>query len=198
MLLLYCPGSHPGRRRRFCQAAVRRGAERLAPLARPSGDPPSRPPPTSPTLSLPGRGPAGGEIMSLFFAWSLFMLLAGPAQPASPPWLLDDFESPEHLAANELAWITLGDDQFGGASTLTLEPVAGGAHGSAHALRLRGSLAASGPAFIGAWAPLDGQGRPVDLGGFEALRFFARGEGKFQAGMRSGARSGMANFMAPF
>src|SRR5262249_38711812 len=124
--------------------------------------------------------------------------LAGPAQPASPPWLLDDFESPEHLAANELAWITLGDDQFGGASTLTLEPVAGGAHGSAHALRLRGSLAASGPAFLRAWAPLDGQGRPVDLGGFEALRFFARGEGKFQAGMRSGARSGMANFMAPF
>ena len=136
--------------------------------------------------------------MRLCAALPLFMLLAGPAQPAKQAWVLDDFESAEHMKAHALSWIALGDDQMGGDSTLTLETVAGGANGSGHALRLRGSVGAQPNAFTGAWAPLDGQGRPVDLGAFEALRFSARGEGTFEAGLRSGPGMRVANFMASF
>jgi hypothetical protein len=38
----------------------------------------------------------------------------------------------------------------------------------------------------------------VDLGAFDALHFFARGEGTFQAGLRSGPPDATANFMASF
>ncbi|PYQ53726.1 MAG: hypothetical protein DMF78_08260 [Acidobacteria bacterium] len=120
-----------------------------------------------------------------------------PSQPRPQAWLFDDFESAGHVAAHRLGWIALGDDLFGGTSTLELETVPGGRNGSGHALRLRGTLGPAETAFTGAWAPLDGEGRPVDLSGFDGIRFFARGEGTFQAGLRSGAQTA-ANFMGSF
>ncbi len=117
-------------------------------------------------------------------------------EPARQVWLFDDFESAEHVAAHELSWVALGDDLLGGGSKLALETVPRG--GSGHALRLEGSVGTEPLAFTGAWAPLDGQSRPVDLAAFDTLRFLARGEGTFQAGLRSGAPSGMANFMGSF
>src|SRR5262249_28979784 len=97
-----------------------------------------------------------------------------------------------------LGWVGLGDDLLGGGSSIELAVLPAGAHGSRHALGLRGRVADAPNAFTGAWAPLDGRGRPVDLSAFQALRFRARGEGAFQAGIRQGAMAATANFMAPF
>ncbi len=119
-------------------------------------------------------------------------------EPARQVWLFDDFESAEHVAAHELAWIPLGDDLLGGTSSVVLETMPRVANGSGHALRLHGSVGAAPPAFTGAWAPLDGESRPVDLRAFDGLHFFARGEGTFQAGLRSGPANATANFMASF
>jgi Complex I intermediate-associated protein 30 (CIA30) len=131
--------------------------------------------------------------LALALAWAL--VTATPDRPRS--WLLDDFESPDHVAAHSLAWVALGDDLVGGASRLVLRHVSGGASASGHALRLEGSVGPSPSAFTGAWTALDGTGRPVDVSAFGGLRFLARGEGTFQAGLRSGRASGV-NFMAPF
>ena len=136
--------------------------------------------------------------MKLSLVLSVVLPLVVPLEPARQVWLFDDFESAEHVAANGLAWIALGDDLLGGTSSLVLEALPLGANGSGHALRLQGSVGAGPTAFTGAWAPLDGQSRPVDLGAFDALHFFARGEGTFQAGLRSGPPSAMANFVTSF
>lgn len=136
--------------------------------------------------------------MKLPLVVSLASILAFPRQPEPRLWLFDDFESRDHVAAHALAWIVLGDDLFGGPSALSLEHVAGGRSGTGHSLRLRGSVGPADTAFTGAWAPLDGRGRPVDLSAFDALRFYARGEGAFQAGLRNGTGSATANFMSPF
>ena len=135
--------------------------------------------------------------MRLAYVVPLVLPLVLPFQPGVQAWLLDDFESAGHVAAHRLGWIALGDDLFGGTSSLELETVPGGRNGSGHALRLRGTLSPAETAFTGAWAPLDGEGRPVDLSAFDAIRFFARGEGTFQAGLRSGAQTA-ANFMGSF
>jgi hypothetical protein len=136
--------------------------------------------------------------MKLPLVVSLILPLVIQLQPPPPSWLFDDFESAEHVTAHQLAWIALGDDLFGGTSTLVLETVPGGRNGSGHALRLHGNVSPAATAFAGAWAPLDGAGRPLDLGAFDALRFFARGEGTFQAGLRSGPPNAVANFMSSF
>ncbi len=124
------------------------------------------------------------------------ILLVVSLEPARQVWLLDDFESAEHVAAHELSWIVLGDELLGGTSSLALETVS--SEESGHALRLEGSVGEGPTAFTGAWAPLDGGSRPVDLRAFDALRFLARGEGTFQAGLRSGPATTMTNFMASF
>jgi Complex I intermediate-associated protein 30 (CIA30) len=134
--------------------------------------------------------------MKLPLILAVVLPLFVPLEPARQVWLFDDFESAEHVAAHELAWIALGDDLFGGTSTLELKTVGRGENG--HALRLQGSVGSGPTAFTGAWAALDGQSRPVDLGAFDALRFFARGEGTFQAGLRSGPTNAMGNFMSSF
>ncbi len=136
--------------------------------------------------------------MKLPLAVSLILALAGAPVPAPRVRPLDEFESAEPTLAHPLAWIALGDDLFGGSSTLALATVRGGRNGSGHALLLQGSVGSAETAFTGAWAPLDGQGRPVDLSAFDGLRFFARGEGRFQAGLRSGPPGAVANFMGAF
>jgi len=136
--------------------------------------------------------------MKSWFVLALVLLLAAPDRAAAPTWRFDDFESADHVTAHQLAWIALGDDLFGGQSSLTIENVRGGAHAAGHALRLRGEVSPASTAFAGAWAPLDGEGRPVDLRAFDALRFAARGEGAFQAGVRSGVGRAVGNFMSSF
>jgi len=136
--------------------------------------------------------------MKLLLAASLVLALVAPTEPGGRSWLFDDFESPGRVAAHTLDWVVLGDDLMGGGSSAALETVAGGANGSAHALRVTGSVDTGPTAFTGVWAPLDGAGRPVDVSAFDTLRFFARGEGSFRAGVRSGPSTGPANFMAPF
>jgi len=120
------------------------------------------------------------------------------ASTASRSWTLDDFETADHVSAHGLAWIGLGDDLLGGTSSIVLERVPGGANGSGYAFRLQGSVGNKPPAFTGAWVPLDGGARTVDLSAFDGMRFYARGEGTFQAGLRRGPANAAVNFMAPF
>jgi hypothetical protein len=129
---------------------------------------------------------------------SVILSLKASVEPSGGTWLFDDFESDNHVSANGLAWIPLGDDLLGGNSKIALETVPRGANGRGHALRLDGTVGSGPSAFTGAWAALDGEGRPADLGAFDALRFTAKGRGSFQVGLRSGAASTMANFMASF
>src|SRR5205814_7769951 len=63
------------------------------------------------------------ECIKLPLVVSLVLALAGDPKHVPRVWLFDDFESAEHTAANQLAWIALGDDLFGGASTLALATV---------------------------------------------------------------------------
>jgi hypothetical protein len=135
--------------------------------------------------------------MRLAFALLLATTLLMPA-PDPRAWTLDDFEDGDLLASHGLGWVGLGDDLIGGASTIELNALPAGAHESRHALGLRGRVADAPNAFTGAWVPLEGRGRPVDLSAFQAVRFRARGEGSFQAGIRQGAMAATANFMAPF
>jgi len=136
--------------------------------------------------------------MKLPLAASIVLTLVVPPESGGRSWLFDDFESAGRVSAHALSWVVLGDDLLGGGSSAVLETVPGGANGSAHALRVTGTVAEGQAAFTGVWAPLDGTGRPVDLGAFDALRFFVRGDGSFRAGLRSGPSTGPANFMAPF
>lgn len=136
--------------------------------------------------------------MKLPLAASFVLSLVVPPESGGRSWLFDDVESTGRVSAHALSWVVLGDDLLGGASSAVLETVPGGANAPGHALRVTGSVAEAPSAFTGVWAPLDAAGRPVDLGAFDALRFFARGEGGFRVGLRSGPPTSMANFMAPF
>jgi hypothetical protein len=135
-------------------------------------------------------------LMVVPLALPLALVLEPP--PAQRSWMLDDFETADHTSAHGLEWIGLGDDLMGNASRIVLERVPGGAHGSGHALRLQGSVGDKAPAFTGAWVPLEGAARPVDLSAFDAIRFYARGEGTFQVGLRQGPAATATNFMASF
>src|SRR5262249_3040852 len=107
----------------------------------------------------------GGPMKFLSAAVVLFALAVVPnPTPLTQSWMFDDFEAGDHASAHGLTWIGIGDDLLGNASRITLERVAGGARGAGHALRLTGSVGEKAPAFTGAWAPLEGGGRPVDLG----------------------------------
>src|SRR5262245_22376873 len=59
---------------------------------------------------------------------------AAAAPRTGDPARIDDFEDGDVIAANGSAWIPLGDDLFGGTTTMSLEPRRGGAHGSRGAL----------------------------------------------------------------
>jgi hypothetical protein len=132
-------------------------------------------------------------------ALAVSITLVVTSSPAAPPsWKLDDFESPDHVLAHGLAWIGLGDDLLGGRSRIRLESLRGGASGTGRALRLEGTLGEGPTAFTGAWVPLDGQARPVDLSAFDAIRLRIRGEGTFRVGVRRGPLAAAANFMASF
>ncbi len=113
---------------------------------------------------------------------------------------VSDFESGDFQTKSGLLWMVIADDELGGRSEAHLEPVRPGASGSTAALRLSGTVRPGfAVPFAGAWAPLDREGLVVDLTGYRALRFRARGSGAtFLAGFRRGAPASSANFVKAF
>lgn len=108
---------------------------------------------------------------------------AAPARSAaeSPPadTRVSDFEGSD-LDARFGLWAPTTDAMAGGASTVTLERVAGGAGGSSGAMRLRGEIRAG---FVFPWAgaiflPGSTPGQAVNLSAQRELVFHARGDGR--------------------
>jgi Complex I intermediate-associated protein 30 (CIA30) len=139
---------------------------------------------------------------SLLLAPALGLFLsAAPAFPRSEDrFRVDDFEGGALQTSSGLLWMVIADDELGGRTDAHLEPVRPGASGSTVALRLSSTVRPGFAApFAGAWAPLDREGLVVDLTGYRALRFRARGSGAtFLAGFRRGTPARSANFVKAF
>jgi Complex I intermediate-associated protein 30 (CIA30) len=141
------------------------------------------------------------------FALSCLLVVAPSAAPAlsvpepTPGFRFDDFEDGDLVSGSGLLWMIIADDVLGGHTESSLERVGPGASRSLGALRLSATIRPGFAApFAGAWAPLDGEGKLVDLSGYRALRFRARGSGAtFLAGFRRGrSASDSANFFESF
>lgn len=94
--------------------------------------------------------------------------------------LLGDFEADASTAPVGSGWQAATDRFTGGHSKADIEHLMPGADGSHGALRIRGRIIASAggePAWAGAMLLLDGEGRAVDIGNRNVLRFQARGVG---------------------
>jgi imidazolonepropionase-like amidohydrolase len=109
--------------------------------------------------------------------------LGGPPPPGGESGLVSDFDEPGAIGGAPgtrfgAGWETFTDAPAG-ASTVTLEVVAGGAEGSAAALAIRGALEAGGrPPFAGAmFRPAETASGGANLSSFAALSFRARGDG---------------------
>jgi len=109
---------------------------------------------------------------------------------------IDDFEDRDLVAASGHSWIPLADDQFGGATRLTLAPLRPGAFGSKGAMSLKATLGAGPNSVAGAWTPIVPGGRPADLSGLDGLRLSLRGHGDALVGIRRGGGMGGVNFMS--
>lgn len=105
---------------------------------------------------------------------------------------IDDFEDGDLRAPTGLSWITLADDLMGGESVARLEIVTGKDAASRGALRLAGRRSGRKTSFVGAWLPLEGAGRPLDLRAFEGVRLRVKGTGQVLVGFRAGN----VNYMA--
>ncbi|HYV19422.1 MAG TPA: hypothetical protein VFC25_10390 [Verrucomicrobiae bacterium] len=139
--------------------------------------------------------------------WFLFLLLvigisgdhpaaASPAAGASAAARIDDFEDRDLVAASGHSWVPLADDQFGGATRMTITPLRPGAFGSKGAMRLTATLGAGPMSVAGAWTPVVPGGRPADLSGLDGLRLSLRGHGDVLVGIRRGGGMGGVNFMS--
>ena len=120
---------------------------------------------------------------------------SGSSTAHEDPLLIDDFEDRDLVAASGSAWIGLADDLFGGASTVELEPSAGGAHGSRGALRIHGTVGASPRAIVSAWTPVLEGGRATDLSRLKGIRLRIRGTGDVLVGIHGGPETKMMSFM---
>ena len=107
---------------------------------------------------------------------------------------VDDFEDGDHIAATGSAWLGMGDDLVGGKTSLRLEMIQGGAHGSRGALRLSGTLGEGPGAFAYALAPVLQGTRPADLGQLTAIRLQLRSAADVLVGF--GGKASATNFMA--
>jgi hypothetical protein len=110
--------------------------------------------------------------------------------------VFDDFEDGDAVSSSGSAWVPLGDDLFGGGTTLRLEPIREGAHRSKGALRLAATIAGSPGSVAGAWTTLVPGGRRADLSRLDALRLSVRGPARILVGIRGGEDPGV-NYMAP-
>ncbi|HET8946716.1 MAG TPA: hypothetical protein VFQ07_07015 [Candidatus Polarisedimenticolia bacterium] len=135
--------------------------------------------------------------------WFLFLLFVigiavSPARSAgsSPASRIDDFEDRDLVAASGHSWVPLADDQFGGATRMTIAPLRPGAFGSKAGMRIAATLGTGPNSVAGAWTPIVPGGRPADLSGLDGLRLSLRGHGDVLVGIRRGAGMGGVNFMS--
>jgi hypothetical protein len=114
--------------------------------------------------------------------------------------MISDFESGTPAASFGTAWTVTTDAMAGGASAGALEVIAGGANGSAHALRITGTIAGALPyAWAGAtWSPGAVQMQPGDLSATKEIAFFARGSGATYRVLVFATASGMTPLMHEF
>src|SRR5262245_14846571 len=108
--------------------------------------------------------------------------------------IVDDFEDGDQFAATGSAWLAMGDDLTGGKTSLRLETIKGGAHGSRGALHLFGTLAEGPGAFAYAFAPVLQGNRPADLGQLTGVRLQIRSAADVLVGF--GGKASKTNFMA--
>jgi imidazolonepropionase-like amidohydrolase len=105
-----------------------------------------------------------------------------PAPPGSQPGLISDFEAEKAAsqAAFGAGWMVSTDAFIGGKSQAQLAIVPGGAAGSAHALKITGTIApGAGQHWAGAFfSPGAAPMTPANLSAKAGLSFWARGEGK--------------------
>src|SRR5262245_42924011 len=107
---------------------------------------------------------------------------------------VDDFEDGDPIAATGSGWLPMGDDLTGGKTSLRLETIKGGAHGSRGALRLSGTLGEGPGAFAYALTPVLEGTRPADLGQLTGIRLQIRSAADVLVGFAGKASA--TNFMA--
>ncbi|MBN2371728.1 MAG: CIA30 family protein [Vicinamibacteria bacterium] len=104
--------------------------------------------------------------------------LPPPPPAGSESGLVSDFEDPKKLS-NFGTWLAISDrEDSGGASTAAMTPVAGGANGSAGALRVTGEVKAGAQfAWAGAvFVPSSSMGEAANLSNKKAIAFWAKGD----------------------
>jgi hypothetical protein len=114
--------------------------------------------------------------------------------------VVDDFEDGTLAAAFGSRWMPSADATAGGESTGSIDVVAGGANGSARALRVAGTISPKLPyAWYGAlWSPGVQPMTPADLSSVQGLRFWTRGDGKTYRVMIFSESRGMIPILREF
>lgn len=114
--------------------------------------------------------------------------------------LISDFETGTPSASFGTPWSLTTDAMAGGASTGTIEVVAGGAGGSAHSLRIAGTISgAVDYGWAGAmWSPGSVPMQPGDLSTTKEIVFSAMGEGATYRVLVFAQSSGMTPLMHEF
>jgi beta-glucosidase len=118
--------------------------------------------------------------------------LLPPPPAGSESALVSDFEDPKKLSTYG-QWMATSDNGEGTGSTASIAPVAGGANGSAGALRVSGEVKA-GPQFVWAGAML-GLGTPggeaANLSSKRGVSFWAKGDSQpYAVSLMTESRSG--------
>lgn len=111
-----------------------------------------------------------------------------PAPSGSEDGLVSDFEDGTLSARFGTGWSPWTDELHGGASTVRLEVVAGGARSSRHSLRIAGTIVPSdGFGWAGArFSPGSTPTAPANLSSRRRLSFWAKGDGhRYRVSVRS-------------
>lgn len=134
------------------------------------------------TRAIAGVWKGGVPVDRAAFAREVAAQRDAAARPgaAVAPGLVSDFESGAPRVAFGAGWAPTNDAMRGGGSQATMDIVSGGAHGSAYALGVRGTISDALPF---AWAgvmlsPAPQPFQPANLSAAKAIRFWARGDGQ--------------------
>lgn len=107
--------------------------------------------------------------------------------------LVSDFEAGPPSVRFGIGWVVSTDSIYGGHSSARFEVIQGGAQGSAHSLRVTGTVAPGGPAvwsgvmFFPGSVPM----APADLSAWREISFWARGDGRTYSVMLFARSAGM-------
>jgi imidazolonepropionase-like amidohydrolase len=151
-------------------------AGRLADLLLVRGDPTQN---ILATRDIVGVWKAGKRIDRETFRAKIAQQRAHP-RASAPPRIIGDFEYDDSRKVPGVSWMASSDMYIGGRSTATLEIVAGGALGTAHALRVAGLTERSAARRI--WSgvlyfPSKIPMQKTDLSSWHELVFWAKGDG---------------------